>query len=32
MNDANFQRIVDTVHGELEADPALAELLDQLLA
>jgi len=32
MNDANFQRIVDTVHGELEADPALAALLDQLLA
>lgn len=32
MNDANFQRVVDTVHGELEADPALAALLDQLLA
>ena len=31
MNDANFQRIVDTVHGELEDDPALAGLLDQLL-
>lgn len=31
MNDTNFQRIVDTVHGELEDDPAVAELLDQLL-
>jgi hypothetical protein len=31
MNDANFQRVVDTVHRELETDPALAERLDQLL-